>query len=103
MILDKINYNTNYFNTKELAIVYVYSRITGKAEKYLRPRYSSSSTITDPFRTAREIVAYLRTVTVNLYRQREARILYNGLSIENKLFYEFKTTFLHLAGEANIP
>jgi Zinc knuckle len=101
-IKGKLRANADYFPTEEDRMFYTFNRTTGDAQKHLVPRYDEGS----PFRfvSATEMIQHLTSIFVNPNKVRDARYDYNKLVMRTgQAFTEFQTTFLHLAGEAQIP
>ena len=70
--------------------------------KHLFPRYDPMSV--EPFTSAKEMIEYLSAIYTDPYRVENARYTYDKLVMGgSQPFYEFKTQFLHLANEAQIP
>jgi hypothetical protein len=102
-ILGKSDVNSDHFETEKARMYYVFNCTDGDSQKYLFSRYNPDST--DPFRTANDMIQYLREIHTNPYRVRDARQEYKALEMNTygQTFHEFKTEFLHLANEAQIP
>jgi hypothetical protein len=98
-VLGKFNVNGDHFNSEKARIYYVFNCTDGDSQKHLFPRYNPDST--DPFRTAKEMISYLREIHTNLYRVRDARQEYKALKMKyRQIFHDFKTKYLHLANKA---
>jgi hypothetical protein len=81
---------------------YIFNRTTGNAQKYLLSRFDESSLLR--FKSATEMIQHLAAIYVNPNKTRDARYAYGRLMIKaNQPFAEFQTTFLHLAGEGEVP
>jgi hypothetical protein len=98
----KLEVNADHFDSETARMYYVYSCTEGDAQKHLYPRYQPRAA--DPFLNAQDMVQHLSMIFSNPNRVREARYEYQQLEMgKSQPFYEFKTQFLHLADEAQIP
>ena len=81
---------------------YLFSRTLGNAQRHLLPRFDEDSPIR--FVSFREMLQYPASIYVNPNKVRDAQYSYRQLRIETgQSFATFQTTFLHLAGEGQIP
>jgi Zinc knuckle len=102
LIRGKLRRNADHFPTEEDRMLHVFKQTLGDAQKHLQPRFDENSTIR--FTTAEEMLDHLASVYTNPNRVRDARHNYNALVMRrDQTFAEFQTTFLHLAGEAEVP
>jgi hypothetical protein len=81
---------------------YVFSVTSGTAQSHLQTRMLRTGS--NPFRSVDEMISVLETAFVNPNRVREAGIEYRQLTMSTTdTFVDFKTRFLLLAEEAEIP
>ena len=101
-IQDKLEVNSDHFSSIRARMVYVFSRTGGDAQSHLSPRYSSEAS--DPFQSDEEMVAHLASIYEDPYKVQNARHSYKSLMMKpSETFTDFRTRFLHLAGQARIP
>ena len=96
MIKQRLRRNADHFPGEEDRIYYIYSQTSGTAQKTLLPRYKSSSR--DPFLSAEEIIAELRGVFKDPFKQDNCRDAYQDLHMDEfPNFHLFITRFRELA------
>src|SRR5258706_283615 len=101
-IQGKLRVNADHYNGEEDQMLYVFGRTKGDARKHLLPRYDEDSPAR--FKSVKEMIAHLASIYVNPNRVRDAKYDFSRLLMKpGELFSEFQTSFLHLAGEAQIP
>jgi Zinc knuckle len=97
----KFKVNADHFETEDARMYQVYVCTEGTASEYLYPRYEPDAA--DPFKTAQEMMTYLKQFFTNPHRVREARYEYQNLKMKTgESFFDFQTTFLRLANKAQI-
>ncbi|KAF4627010.1 hypothetical protein G7Y89_g11143 [Cudoniella acicularis] len=100
----KLQVNADHFETEAARMAYIFSRTQGDARKHLFPRYNNRTLASLKFSTAQAMVDYLAEIYTNPHRTRDAEVEYNDLKMgDGQSFHEFKTQFLHLADEAQVP
>jgi hypothetical protein len=100
-LLGKFEVNADHFADEKARKYYVLGCTEGDAQRHLLPRCKPEST--NPFKTAREMIDYLKGIFTNPHHVEDAKREYRALRMkEVQTFHEFKTTFLHLADEARI-
>lgn len=98
----KLRANADHFPTEEDKMEYVFSRTLGDAQKHLLPRFDEDSPIR--FTSTKEMFQHLAAIYVNPNKVRDAQFKYHRLQMQaSHTFSEFQTTFLHLAGEGQVP
>jgi hypothetical protein len=98
----KLRINADHFANEDARMYYVYSCTSDDAQKHLYPRHNPDTS--DPFDTAEEMIKYLGKIYTDPYRVENARYDYERLQMKfGQSFHDFKTQFLHLADEAQIP
>jgi hypothetical protein len=103
-IHSKFQVNADHYETEAARMAYVFARTQGDARKHLFPRYNTRTANSLQFLTAQAMVDCLAEIYTNPHRVRDARVQYSSLTMEyGQPFHEFKTQFLHLAAEAQIP
>jgi hypothetical protein len=101
-IKGKLRANADHFSTEEDKMFYVFGRTTGDAQKHLLSRFDEDSPVR--FVTVTDMIQHLASVYVNPNKVRDARYSYGKLVMRtSQSFAEFQTTFLHLAGEGQVP
>jgi hypothetical protein len=101
-IKGKLRANADHFPTEEDKMFYVFGRTTGDAQKHLLSRFDEDSPVR--FVTVTDMIQHLASVYVNPNKVRDARYSYGKLVMRtSQSFAEFQTTFLHLAGEGQVP
>jgi hypothetical protein len=98
----KLRANADHYPTEEDKMEYVFSRTLGDAQKHLLPRIDEDS----PFRfmSTKEMYQHLAAIYVNPNKVRDAQFEYHRLRMQvTQTFSDFQTTFLHLAGEGQVP
>jgi hypothetical protein len=102
LVKGKLRANADHYPTEEDRMFYVFNRTSGNAQKHLLPRYEEDSCLR--FQSATEMIQYLASIYVNPNKIRDARYTYGRLTMKTgQPFAEFQTTFLHLAGEGQVP
>lgn len=100
-ILGKFEVNHDHFENEAARMYYVFNRTEGDAQKHLYVRYRPGCD--NRFQTAQDMLEYLTDIYTNPHRVQEARYEYKSLEMKpGQPFFDFKTQFLHLAGEARI-
>jgi hypothetical protein len=98
----KLRANEDHYPSKEDKMEYVFSRTGGDAQKHLLPRFDEDSPVR--FKSAKEMYQHLASIYVNPNKVRDAQFEYHRLRMETgQTFSAFQTTFLHLAGQGQIP
>jgi hypothetical protein len=98
----KLRANADYYPMEEDKMEYVFSRTLGAAQKHLLPKFDEDSPIR--FTTVREMLQHLASIYVNPNKVRDAQYEFRRLRMQaTQAFSEFQTTFLHLAGEGQVP
>jgi Zinc knuckle len=98
----KLRANADHYPTEEDKMEYVFSRTGGDAQKHLLPRFNEDSPVR--FTSAKEMLQHLASIYVNPNKVRDAQYEYRRLQMTTgQTFSTFQTTFLHLAGEGQIP
>jgi len=98
----KLRANADHYPTEEDKMEYVFSRTLGNAQKHLLPRFDEDSPMR--FISFREMLQHLASIYVNPNKVRDAQYDYRRLRMDTgQTFATFQTTFLHLAGEGQIP
>lgn len=98
----KLRANADHYPTEEDKMEYVFSRTLGDAQKHLLPRFDEDAPIR--FTSTKEMFQHLAAIYVNPNKVRDAQFEYHRLRMQtNQTFSEFQTTFLHLAGEGQVP
>ena len=98
----KLRANADHYPTEEDKMEYVFSRTLGDAQKHLLPKFEEDSPIR--FTSAKEMFQHLAAIYVNPNKVRDAQFEYHRLRMQaTQAFSEFQTTFLHLAGEGQVP
>ena len=101
-IIGKFEVNADHFYNEAARMYYVFNMTEGDSQKYLYERYKPDAA--DRFVNYQEMIQHLRDIYSNPYRKEEARYEYQALRMGfNQPFHEFKTRFIHLADEAQIP
>jgi hypothetical protein len=100
--LDALRANADHFLTDEDKMFYVFGRTTRDVQKHLLSRFDEDSPTR--FTTVAEMIQHLASIYVNPNKVRDARYSYSKLVMRTgQPFAEFQTTFLHLAGEGQVP
>jgi hypothetical protein len=98
----KLRANTDHYPTEEDKMEYMFSRTLGDAQRHLLPRFDEESPMR--FVSFQEMLQHLASIYVNPNKVRDAQYKYRQLRMETgQTFATFQTTFLHLAGEGQIP
>jgi hypothetical protein len=104
MILDKFEQDQPLFTTPRDYISYVFKRTEGKAQKHLFPRYTRGPRNVDPFKSYEEMLVYLDTIYINSNQVQDSKHEYKELQmLPDQSFQEFKTKFIQLANDGEIP
>lgn len=103
-MIDKFEEDQPQFTTPRSYIRYLFNRTKGDANKHLYPRYTSEESNRNPYTDYREMFKTLDSIYLNPFQTRDARNQYRELRMSTRQsFHEFKTQFLHLANEAQVP
>ena len=98
----KLRANADHYPTEEDKMEYVFSRTGGDAQKHLLPKFDEDSPVR--FTSTKETFQHLAAIYVNPNKVRDAQFEYHRLRMQaTQTFSEFQTTFLHLAGEGQVP
>ena len=98
----KLRANADHYPSEEDKREYLFSRTLGNAQKHLLPRFDEDSPTR--FTSVKEMLSHLASIYVNPNKVRDAQFEYHRLRMETgQTFSTFQTTFLHLAGEGQIP
>jgi DNA-binding protein H-NS len=98
----KLRANADHYPSEEDKMEYLFSRTLGDAQKHLLPRFDEDSPTR--FTSVKEMLSHLASIYVNPNKVRDAQFEYHRLRMETgQTFSAFQTTFLHLAGEGQIP
>jgi hypothetical protein len=98
----KLRANDDHYPDEEDKMEYIFSRTLGDARKHLVARFDEDSF--ERFTSATEMFQHLASIYVNPNKVRDARYDYQRLMMRSGQSYaDFRTQFLHLAGEAQIP
>ena len=103
-ILSKFNINFDYYPIEKVRIGYIFNLTKRKAKDYLELQYKSNDA--NEQRTAKEIIDYLASIYVDLFKVRNTKLKYRLKESNIKVgetFSEFYTSFLHLTSAAKIP
>ncbi|PGH23040.1 hypothetical protein AJ80_02813 [Polytolypa hystricis UAMH7299] len=100
-IVSKMTVNTDYYPNKLAKMCYIENYTKGEAAKHIAPRMHQDHL--EKYATAEEILDYLKEIYINPNYLEIAKHDYNKLVIKNRDdYYKFVTSFLHLAGKAQI-
>lgn len=98
----KLRANADHYPTEEDKMEYIFSRTLGAAQKHLLSKFEEDSPVR--FTTVREMLQHLASIYVNPNKVRDAQYEFHRLRMQTtQTFSEFQTTFLHLAGEGQVP
>ena len=98
----KLAVNADYFADDAAKIAYVFTCMSGNAQKHLNPRIGSNAV--DAFRNAATMIEYLSGIYEDPFRIQNARREYRRLTMKlYKAYTDFYTRFLYLAGEGKVP
>jgi hypothetical protein len=104
LIFDKFEKDHPMFETPRDYMSYVFKSTQGDAQRHLLPRYTRKTTNLDPFRTYQEMLDLLDSIYVNTNHVQDSRYAYQELRMRaNQSFQDFKTEFIQLADDGQIP
>jgi hypothetical protein len=104
LIFDKFEKDHLMFETPRDYMSYVFKSTQGDAQRHLLPRYTCKPTNLDSFRTYQEMLDLLDSIYMNTNHVQDSRYAYQELRMRtNQSFQEFKTEFLQLADDGQIP
>jgi hypothetical protein len=99
---NKLNNNTDQYNTKIIRRAYVVSRTTRLARQILNPRLRDDTA--NPYDTVQEMFDDLIRAFRNPHHQQEAQAKLCNLCMKiSEDFYRFLVKFLYLVEEAELP
>ena len=101
-IQGKLRVNSDHFSSEEDKMLYIFNCTQGDAQTHLLPRFQDDSP--SRFVSTMEMINHLAAIYINPNEVRDARYEYGRLTMRTtQTFNEFQTTFLQLAGQAQIP
>jgi hypothetical protein len=104
LIFDKFEKDHLMFETPRDYMSYVFKSTQGDAQRHLLPRYTRKPTNLDPFRTYQEMLDLLDSIYINTNHVQDSRYAYQELRMRaNQSFQDFKTEFIQLADDGQIP
>ncbi|MGH7239444.1 MAG: hypothetical protein ACREHG_05175, partial [Candidatus Saccharimonadales bacterium] len=97
----KLEVNADQYSTEASRIGYIESRTTGKAARHLGPRLRKGHP--EQYQTAEEVFTHLKEIYEDPNKLENAKKEFRALIMKNGMnYHDFLTSFLHLAGEAQI-
>jgi hypothetical protein len=104
LIFDKFEKDHPMFETPRDYMSYVFKSTQGDAQRHLLPRYTRKPTNLDPFQTYSEMLDLLDSIYINTNHVQDSRYAYQELRMRaNQSFQDFKTEFIQLADDGQIP
>jgi hypothetical protein len=101
-MLGKFRVNNDHYGDDNMKMAYIFNRTEGAARQHLQPRYLSGED--DEFATADDMIAHLRIIYTNHFKQENALRAYKKRKIKStERFMDFYTELLQLGGKAKVP